>query len=253
MPDSIVIQWNTVLQNRRLNDILIVYEYILKWNEICMSFSSWLHQLDFSYIYSLALSALAALLSITVHESAHGFAAYKLGDPTAKNMGRISLNPLKHIDPIGFVMLVIAHVGWAKPVPIDARYFKNPRRGMAISALAGPVSNIILAFLALCAYYWCVTLEASVYVMMFAYQLAMINCGLAVFNLIPIPPLDGSKVLFAMLSERTYWKIMRYERFAMPVLIALVFFGFLDGFVSNGIDRVVNALWHAVIMIFSVF
>lgn len=218
-----------------------------------MNFSSWLSQLDFSYIYLLGLSALASLLSITVHESAHGMAAYAMGDPTAKQQGRISLNPLKHIDPIGFIMLMVAHVGWAKPVPIDARYFKNPCRGMALSALAGPVSNMVLAFIALCVYYWCLVANAGGYLMMFVYQLAMINCGLAVFNLIPIPPLDGSKVLFAMLSERTYWKIMRYERYAMPILIALVFFGVLDGFVSTGIDRVVNFLWRGVITIFSVF
>ena len=218
-----------------------------------MNFSSWLSQLDFSIFYVLGLSALASLLSITVHESAHGLAAYAMGDPTAKNMGRISLNPLKHIDPLGFVMLVVAHVGWAKPVPIDARYFKSPRRGMAISALAGPVSNIFLAFIALCLYYWCLVRNPDGYFAMFVYQLAMINCGLAVFNLIPIPPLDGSKVLFAMLSERTYWKLMRYERYAMPVLIGLVFFGVLDGFVTTGINRIVNMLWRTVIAIFSVF
>ena len=218
-----------------------------------MNFSSWLSQLDFSIFYVLGLSALASLLSITVHESAHGLAAYAMGDPTAKNMGRISLNPLKHIDPLGFVMLVVAHVGWAKPVPIDARYFKSPRRGMAISALAGPVSNILLAFIALCFYYWCLVRNPDGYFAMFVYQLAMINCGLAVFNLIPIPPLDGSKVLFAMLSERTYWKLMRYERYAMPVLIGLVFFGVLDGFVTTGINRIVNMLWRTVIAIFSVF
>ena len=218
-----------------------------------MNFSSWLSQLDFSIFYVLGLSALASLLSITVHESAHGLAAYAMGDPTAKNMGRISLNPLKHIDPLGFVMLVVAHVGWAKPVPIDARYFKSPRRGMAISALAGPISNILLAFIALCLYYWCLVRNPDGYFAMFVYQLAMINCGLAVFNLIPIPPLDGSKVLFAMLSERTYWKLMRYERYAMPVLIGLVFFGVLDGFVTTGINRIVNMLWRTVIAIFSVF
>lgn len=218
-----------------------------------MNFSAWVHQLDFSYLLTLLLSAVAALLCITVHESAHGLAAYALGDPTAKQQGRISLNPLRHIDPVGFVMLVVAHVGWAKPVPIDARYFRRPKQGMAISALAGPVSNLLFGFLALCGFYWCAILGAGSYVTLFFYHLAMNNCGLAVFNLIPIPPLDGSKVLFSMLSERTYWKLMRYERYAMPLLIALVFFGFVDGFVDRGINTVVGAMWRWVTGVFSVF
>ena len=122
-----------------------------------MSISAWLHQLDFSYLLTLLLSAAAALLCITVHESAHGLIAAALGDPTAKRAGRISLNPFKHVDFLGLVMLAVAHVGWAKPVPVDMRNFKNPKAGMALTALAGPVSNLLSGFLALCG---CVFLPA---------------------------------------------------------------------------------------------
>ena len=115
-----------------------------------MSISAWLHQLDFSYLLTLLLSAAAALLCITVHESAHGLIAAALGDPTAKRAGRISLNPFKHVDFLGLVMLAVAHVGWAKPVPVDMRNFKNPKAGMALTALAGPVSNLLFGVLALC-------------------------------------------------------------------------------------------------------
>ena len=111
-----------------------------------MSVSQWASQLDFSRVIDLLVSALAALLCICVHESAHGLSALWLGDPTAKNSGRISLNPFHHVDLVGLAMLAIAHVGWAKPVQIDPRYFKNPKLGMALTALAGPVSNFLLAF-----------------------------------------------------------------------------------------------------------
>lgn len=210
-----------------------------------MSFSQWIHQLNFSRLIMFGVSALAALLCICVHESAHGLAALWLGDPTAKKMGRISLNPLRHVDLVGLAMLAIAHVGWAKPVRIDPRYFKNPKAGMAVTALAGPVSNFLLAFVtgfiaALCYCAYVLHPESSLlyYLFVFFYYTTMISCGLGVFNLIPISPLDGSKVLYAFLPQRAYWKLMRYERYGMLVLIALVMLGALNGILSPAIDAV---------------
>lgn len=214
-----------------------------------MSFSAWLHQLDFTYLLTLLLSAAAALCCITVHESAHGLAACALGDPTAKRAGRISLNPLRHVDLIGLVMLAVAHVGWARPVPVDMRRFKNPRAGMALTALAGPVSNLLFGFVAMCAYGLCLrgsVAGARLYLLLFLQNLAVINCGLAVFNLIPIAPLDGAKVLFAFLPPRAYEKLMRYERYGMLLLVALVLFGWMDGFLGQSVDWVVQWMWRGV-------
>ena len=210
-----------------------------------MSVSQWASQLDFSRLVELLISALAALLCICVHESAHGLSALWLGDPTAKNAGRISLNPFHHVDLVGLAMLAIAHVGWAKPVQIDPRYFKNPKLGMALTALAGPVSNFLLAFvtgfISYLGYYGYLRHPDSqvlFYLFMFFYSATFISCGLGVFNLIPIPPLDGSKVLYSFLNERLYWKLMRYERYGMFLLIALVMLGAFDGFLSNALSAV---------------
>ena len=210
-----------------------------------MSFTQWLQQLDFSHVITLGISALAALLCICVHESAHGLAALALGDPTAKQMGRISLNPLRHVDLVGLVMLAVAHVGWAKPVRIDPRYFKNPKAGMALTALAGPVSNFLLAFVtgfiaALCYYGYILhpTGKVLYYLFDFFYYTTVISCGLGVFNLIPISPLDGSKVLYAFLPERAYFKLMRYERYGMILLVLLVMLGAFNGILGPAVEAV---------------
>lgn len=198
-----------------------------------------LNNLDLQALLSLLLRVIAALVCIIVHECAHGFAADRLGDPTARVNGRLSWNPFRHIDPFGLLMMVVAGVGWAKPVPVDARNFKKPKQGMAITALAGPVSNFLLAvvFLALAsaAYRLPVLLSFSasgwrVYftVLSFFMRAAVLSVGLGLFNLIPIPPLDGSKVLFSFLPNRIYFTILRYERYVMLALFALVFLGVLD-------------------------
>ena len=219
-----------------------------------MNISQWVRQLDFSYVISLGISALAAILCICVHESAHGLAALALGDPTAKQQGRISLNPLRHVDLVGLVMLAVAHVGWAKPVRIDPRYFKNPKAGMALTALAGPVSNFLLAFLtgfvaALC--YFGSELHSGskllYYLFEFFYTTTIISCGLGVFNLSPISPLDGSKVLYAFLPERAYFTLMRYERYGMFLLIALVMFGALNGILGPAVEAVSGFVMRLVV------
>lgn len=198
---------------------------------------------DFTPLLELALSAVPALVCITLHEISHGLVAYGLGDPTAKNAGRLTLNPIKHLDIFGFLMLVVAHVGWAKPVPVDMRYFKHPKRGMALTALAGPVSNFLITAVVMLLFGFLYPLasvkgKAHGLGMELLYLTGYLSLGLGLFNLLPIPPLDGSKVLFSLLPDSVYWKLMRYERYGMILLIALAYFGVTGSFLSNIIDTV---------------
>lgn len=185
------------------------------------------NSLDFGSMKDLLLRLCSVFLCLTVHETCHGLAAYALGDPTAKRQHRLSLNPLRHIDWFGLAMMVTAGFGWAKPVPVNPSYFKNPKRGMAISALAGPVSNFLLALLLLLTVrlVWNPSLFYVSQWLLFLLDTAILSIGLGVFNLIPIPPLDGSKVLFALLPDRLYELVLRYERIGMLLLWALVFAG----------------------------
>lgn len=180
-------------------------------------------------LLSLLISGAAALVCITFHELSHGFAAFQLGDPTAKAAGRLTLNPLKHIDLLGLLMMLVAGVGWAKPVPVDMRRFRRPRRDMAITALAGPISNFLMALgaMALCSLtgYLAPLSPATLAVLCFLSNVAVLSVGLGLFNLFPIPPLDGSKVLFALLPDRIYFCILRYERYIMVLLVFLIMIG----------------------------
>lgn len=194
--------------------------------------SNWFHGINAAQIVEWGMFALAALLSISVHESAHALSAHWLGDDTAKRMGRISLNPFRHLDPVGFFMMVVAHFGWARPVPVDMRRFKNPKVGMALTALAGPLSNILLALISTFAFYLTPAAERSAGIanvlISFFRVMIILNTGLAVFNLIPISPLDGSKILAIILPDAAYLKLMRYERYGMLILIGLLFLNLLD-------------------------
>ena len=187
-----------------------------------------LSQLNLASMGEAALRMAGVFLCLTIHETSHGLAAYCLGDPTAKEEHRLSLNPLRHIDWLGLAMMFVAGFGWAKPVPVNPNYFKKPKQGMALTALAGPVSNFLLAFLMLFAAKiifsgasWTQTNEA---ILDFMLTVAVLSIGLGLFNLVPIPPLDGSKVLFSVLPDRAYDQLMRYERYGMLLLFALVFF-----------------------------
>lgn len=172
-----------------------------------------------------ALSAVAALVILTIHEYAHAYTAYRLGDNTARNLGRLSLNPIKHLDPFGAICMVFFHFGWAKPVPINARNFKNPKRDFALTALAGPAINLICAFFSAFLYLLVlallrdVTFESSFLFslvknsLLFIYLFHFINVGIGIFNLIPIPPLDGSRLLNVILPPKQYFGIMKYERY----------------------------------------
>ena len=184
--------------------------------------------LDFGSLLSMVTRLAAVLLCLTVHESCHGLAAYALGDPTARREHRLSLNPLRHIDWFGLLMMFVAGFGWAKPVPVNPNYFKKPKQGMALTALAGPVSNFLLALLMLLAARIVCDVaaysEANRRILDFLLMVALLSIGLGLFNLLPIPPLDGSKVLFAVLPDGAYNQLMRYERYGMLLLFALVFF-----------------------------
>ena len=181
---------------------------------------------DFTYLLNILLSVIPALVCITLHELSHGFVAYKLGDDTAKNAGRLTLNPIKHLDIMGLIMMVVFHFGWAKPVPVNMYKFKDPKRGMAITALAGPVSNILITIVFLFIYgllYIPLQLsDVGQYILQMIMITAYISLGLAVFNLIPVPPLDGSKVLFSLMSDEKYYKLMRYEHYGMIILLVLI-------------------------------
>ena len=194
--------------------------------------SDFLERMDWWGLLGLLVSAAAALLCITFHELSHGFVAFRLGDPTAKNAGRLTLNPIRHIDPLGLVMMLVAKVGWAKPVPVDMRWFKHPKRDMAVTALAGPVSNFLLALAALgLSSVICHVSDlgnAALVCLCFLSNVAVLSMGLGIFNLIPISPLDGSKVLFAFLPDRIYLTILRYEKYVMGVVILLVLVGVFD-------------------------
>ena len=197
----------------------------------------------FSDIPGFLIRLIIVVFSLTIHEVAHGYAAYKMGDPTAKAFGRLSLNPLRHLDPLGFLCMLFFRFGWAKPVPINTRYFKKPRQGMAVSALAGPLANILMSFIGLVLYKLTLTLwfeEIIVVESKFAENLiglvltffsdfCVLNLYLGVFNLIPVPPLDGSRILFVVLPDKLYFGIMKYERYIQIALIALLYLGFLTG------------------------
>ena len=209
--------------------------------------TTFIEQFDWNGLLELFQRILGVLVCLTVHETCHGLAAYALGDPTAKRMRRLSFNPLHHIDWRGLASMVICGFGWAKPVPVDMRYFKRPKSGMAVTALAGPVSNFLLALLML----FTASLLANfapvngitLWLFQFLVNTTILSIGLGLFNLIPIPPLDGSKVLFSLLPERAYDTLMRYERYGMVVLLLLVWLDVGGSYLSNAIYNVY--LWMA--------
>lgn len=198
--------------------------------------------LDFGTLRDAAVQLLAVLFCLTVHETCHGLAALALGDPTAKQQHRLSLNPLRHIDWFGLLMMLVAGFGWARPVPVNPNYFKKPRQGMALTALAGPASNLLLALLLLIPARLIYTYaHYSVFnqtALDFLTSTAALSIGLGLFNLIPIPPLDGSKVLAVLLPERAYRWLMRYERFGIFALWLLVALGVGRRYMSLAISWV---------------
>ncbi len=214
---------------------------ISAWQEILNGF-------DTERMISLLMSAVPALLCITLHELGHGYVAWLLGDNTARRAGRLTLNPLKHLDMMGFFMLVVAHIGWAKPVPVNMRNFKNPRQGMALTSLAGPGMNLLIAVVFLFLYGLVVPVSSASsstvwrIVLQLCFTTAHLSLGLCLFNLLPIPPLDGSKVLFSLLPDSVYLTLMRYERYGFILLYLLAFSGVTGSIVSRLLNQALNAL-----------
>lgn len=209
---------------------------------------------DFSYLLELLSAIIPSLICITLHELSHGLVAYRLGDDTAKRAGRLTLNPLRHLDPIGLPMMLTVRFGYAKPVPVNMYRFKDPKRGMAITALAGPVSNVLITIVFLLLYGALLPFldggsVVGEYVLEMLELTAYMSLGFAVFNILPIPPLDGSKVLFSLLDEKSYRGLMRYERYGSLILLALVWSGALGRPLSAAIrwafKQLVPIAWWA--------
>lgn len=223
---------------------------------------SWLEIV--SYLFSVAI---VLLIAMPVHEYAHGFIATKLGDPTPRYQGRLTLNPKAHLDYFGILSMILVGFGAARPVSVDSRYFEKPKRDMALVALAGPVSNLIIGFIAVLLQVIITFVLGTVGIISHGYleivftligyimfYIAMLNINLAVFNFIPIPPLDGSKILFALLPDRFYWKIMRYERIFYFVLLFLIFFsGTFSNLLSSVIGSILNIFYFVAGLPFKLF
>lgn len=195
-------------------------------------------------ITKLLVRAVIVLIAISVHEAAHGLAAYLLGDRQQKAMGRMSMNPLRHLDPMGALCLLLFGFGWAKPVMVNSYSFKNPKAGMSIVGLAGPLSNFILALLGLLGLR--IVFETNLFQNEFLVQsvstLVGINVGLGVFNLIPIPPLDGSKIFLSLLPNRIYYDIMKYEQIGWILLVCALALGVLDPILNTCGNAVIRFL-----------
>ncbi len=195
------------------------------------------------------LRAVVVLIAIPFHEAAHALVSSWLGDDTAKRAGRLSLNPIRHFDPLGALCMLLGGVGWAKPVGVNPWKYKNPKMGMAISAAAGPLSNLLLAWVSMILYKVLFYSTAGQAVQpllileMLLYDMIVMNLSLAVFNLLPIPPFDGSRIALLFLPRQLYFRAMRYERYIMLAVLFLVFMGLLD----RPLSIAVNAMWNCLV------
>lgn len=208
-----------------------------------------------SYVIQLLLCLPVVMLALSFHETAHGYIAYKLGDPTARNLGRLTMNPAKHLDILGFICMLLFGFGWAKPVPINTRYFKKPRRDMLLTSIAGPISNVIMAFIfalimklfIMFAGYIPMPID-PVSTMKFLFYCFLfygirLNISLAVFNLLPIPPLDGSRLITSFLPPKAAYWVIRNERIIYIVLLVALFVGVLDPLLNIATSGLMNLIY----------
>lgn len=216
--------------------------------------------LSIDLIVNLLARVFIIFCVLPFHEFAHAFVAQKFGDDTARLSGRLTLNPLAHVDPFGALMIIIAGFGYAKPVPVNVGRFKRGKRKqqMALVALAGPVSNIIMAFISMMIFVGIHRItnfssDMAYYLYLFFFYACSVNISLAVFNLIPIPPLDGSRILNAVLPDKYYYKLMQYERYIIMLVFVLIFTNVLDGPISIASSLIFNALNAVVEGIYNIF
>lgn len=202
----------------------------------------------FTNLLSILINVPITLVCLTGHELAHGWVSEKLGDPTPRQQGRMTINPLAHLDVIGTLLMIFTGFGWAKPVMVNPMYYKDRKKGMALTAAAGPLSNLLMAFAMLLLYSLAAVLLMKLgiavpsIVSTIAYTFIIRNLCFMVFNIIPIPPLDGAKVLGMFLPNRAYYKMLQYERYFMIVIMLLSLSGFFSRIIGTGVNAVFNAL-----------
>ena len=189
---------------------------------------------------------LAMCIAVSFHECAHAFVAYKLGDPTAKNLGRMSLDPMRHLDPIGIISFLIFRIGWAKPVIVNPRNLKHFRRDDVLISLAGPLTNLILSFLFFGIMYFCLLANVNVYVVEALLQITVVNISFAVFNILPIPPLDGFHVITSLFVKKNYKVVQALNKYGIIIIIVLLLTGVLDialNYILTGFFNIFNAFF----------
>ncbi|MDD6483326.1 MAG: site-2 protease family protein [Clostridiales bacterium] len=212
-------------------------------------------------ISSILINVPITLIALTFHEFAHGWVSSKLGDPTPRNEGRLTLNPLAHLDPIGTLLMILTGFGWARPVGVNPMYYRDRKKGMAIVGAAGPLMNFLLAFGAVLIYgiYAVVCMKlgtglgALSYMKLFVQVFVFRNLCFMVFNLIPIPPLDGSRIFTMFFSDRIYYTLMQYERYSMLLIMVLSLTGALNSIIGTGVNFFANMLFNVLNNLIGIF
>jgi Zn-dependent protease len=201
-------------------------------------------------ILRLVIQTPIVLISLTVHEFAHGWVSSKLGDPTPRRSGRLTLNPFAHLDVIGTLLMIVTGFGWARPVPVNPQYYKNYKKGMMLTAAAGPLANLLLAVIGMIIYYMVLIISVKLgpdlqifyTIEMFAYMFVYVNLCFMIFNIIPIPPLDGSKILGIFLPNGAYYKMLQYDRYFMLLIMLLSLTGAFGTIIGTGVNFVISLL-----------